>query len=245
MFVLAILYLYLLKGVEDLHGLSPAPPCVVTERVDIGTLAYVGHTANCPETELIYWGFLDVRNVQVEVKPRRRTWYLCSNVSQTRLLRPWRSGSTELAPRTRPAHPDRRRRLVPRAEVRRLRAIHRLRPLILAGVLFVAATPASAATSHAKVWTALDNDLDCGVAIHPPDSHRHRSCAAAARSRHRRTVSALAIPASSSSTRMGTQSWHAPPRTPSKAPPLSRSPPAGHGATSASHARSRPRRSAV
>ncbi len=65
--VLAI-YPYLLKGVEDLHGLSPAPPCVVAERVDIGTLAYVGHTANCPETELIYWGFLDVRNVQVEVE---------------------------------------------------------------------------------------------------------------------------------------------------------------------------------
>ena len=65
--VLAI-YPYLLKGVEDLHGLSPAPPCVVAERVDIGTLAYVGHTANCPETALFYWGFLDVRNVQFEVE---------------------------------------------------------------------------------------------------------------------------------------------------------------------------------
>ncbi len=53
-------------------------------------------------------------------------------------------------------------------EMQRLGAIHRLRPLILAGVLFIAATPASAATSHAKIWTALGNDLGCGVAIHPP-----------------------------------------------------------------------------
>ena len=44
----------------------------------------------------------------------------------------------------------------------------RLRPLILAGVLFIAATPAFAATSHVKTWTALGNDLYCGVAIHQP-----------------------------------------------------------------------------
>ncbi len=46
--------------------------------------------------------------------------------------------------------------------------MHRLRPLILAGVLFIAATPAFAASSHVKTWTALDNDLYCDVAIHPP-----------------------------------------------------------------------------
>ena len=44
----------------------------------------------------------------------------------------------------------------------------RLRPLILVGVLFIAATPAFAATSHVKTWTALGNDLYCGVAIHQP-----------------------------------------------------------------------------
>lgn len=46
--------------------------------------------------------------------------------------------------------------------------MHRLRPLILAGVLLIAATPAFAATSHVKAWTALGNDVGCGVAIHPP-----------------------------------------------------------------------------
>jgi len=56
-----------------------------------------------------------------------------------------------------------------RPVVQRLGAMHRLRPLILAGVLFSAATPAFAATSHVKAWTALGKDLYCGVAIHPPD----------------------------------------------------------------------------
>jgi hypothetical protein len=46
--------------------------------------------------------------------------------------------------------------------------MHRLRPLILAGVLLIVAAPAFAATSHVKTWMALGNDLYCGLAIHPP-----------------------------------------------------------------------------
>jgi hypothetical protein len=50
----------------------------------------------------------------------------------------------------------------------------RLRPLLLASVLSLLATPALAlalalaATSHVKLWRALENDVFCGVAIHAP-----------------------------------------------------------------------------
>ncbi len=44
----------------------------------------------------------------------------------------------------------------------------RLPALLLASLLLFAAAPALAATSHAKLWQALGNDLYCGVAIHSP-----------------------------------------------------------------------------
>ena len=125
------------------------------------------------------------------------------------------------------------RGVVSRAEMQLLATMRRLRPLILAGVLFIAATPASAATSHAKIWTALGNDLGCGVAIHPPGKPPTQV-----------VCSDRTIPPPPHGVGYGDPGFvflgahghpilHAPPRTPSKAPTLSRSPPDGHGATSA------------
>jgi hypothetical protein len=47
-------------------------------------------------------------------------------------------------------------------------AMNRLRALLLASVFLLAAAPALAATSHAKLWQALGGDVNCGVAIHSP-----------------------------------------------------------------------------
>ena len=46
--------------------------------------------------------------------------------------------------------------------------MNRLPALLTASVFLVAAAPALATTSHAKLWRALGGNVNCGVAIHVP-----------------------------------------------------------------------------
>lgn len=52
-----------------------------------------------------------------------------------------------------------------------MRAVHRLRVLILVCALGALAPPAAlASTSGVPLWTALGSDVTCGIAIHPPNT---------------------------------------------------------------------------